>query len=49
MNRKSLIVSIKSFKLSSQEKLFFQKPWGIILFKRNIKNKTIKATNHGYT
>ncbi len=40
MNRKSLIVSIKSFKLSSQERsLFFsQKPWGIILFKRNIKN-----------
>ena len=40
MNRKSLIVSLKSFKLSAQERSLFvsYKPWGIILFKRNIKS-----------
>ena len=40
MNRKSLITSIKGTSLSSAEKslIFKEKPWGIILFKRNIKN-----------
>ena len=40
MNRKSLIISIKGTSLSSAEKslIFKEKPWGIILFKRNIKN-----------
>ncbi len=40
MNRKSIITSIKSFKLNKDEEslIINQKPWGIILFKRNIKN-----------
>ncbi len=44
MKQKALIISIKSFRLSTQEKLLLskEKPWGIILFKRNIK--TIKQT-----
>ena len=39
-NRKAFIVGIKSYKLSSKEKLFLKKfkPWGIILFSRNIKS-----------
>jgi beta-N-acetylhexosaminidase len=39
-NRRSFIVGIKSTKLLIKEKLFIQKykPWGIILFTRNIKN-----------
>ena len=43
-NRKSFIVGIKSTKLSTKEKNFLKKykPWGIILFTRNIKN--IKQT-----
>jgi len=43
-NRRSFIVGIKSIKLSSKEKLFLKKyrPWGIILFSRNIRN--IKQT-----
>ena len=38
MNRKAAIVSIKGKKLTTQEKKLLQKekPWGIILFKRNI-------------
>lgn len=46
MKRKALIVSIKGFKLSKKEKLLFlkEKPWGIILFKRNLKSiKQIKS------
>ncbi len=44
-NRRSFIVGIKSIKLSSKEKFFLKKykPWGIILFTRNIKN--IKQTS----
>ena len=45
-NRKAFIVGIKSYKLSSKEKLFLKKfkPWGIILFSRNIKSiKQVKA------
>ena len=43
-NRKSFIVGIKSFKLSNKEKFFLttHKPWGVILFSRNIKS--IKQT-----
>ena len=45
MKRKALIISIKGLKLSKKEmKLLSQKrPWGIILFKRNLKSiKQIK-------
>ena len=43
-NRRAFIVGIKSFKLSLKEKKFLNKykPWGVILFSRNIKN--IKQT-----
>jgi beta-N-acetylhexosaminidase len=48
-NRLSFIVGIKSIKLSSKEKSFLKKyrPWGIILFTRNIKdiNQTLKLTS----
>ena len=39
-NRRSFIVGIKSTKLSVKEKFFLKryKPWGVILFTRNIKN-----------
>ena len=39
-NRRSFIVGIKSTKLSYKEKIFLKeyKPWGVILFTRNIKN-----------
>ncbi len=39
-NRRSFIVGIKSTKLSLKEKSFLikYKPWGVILFTRNIKN-----------
>ena len=40
MNRKAAIISIKGQKLTIQEKKLLQKekPWGIILFKRNIRS-----------
>ncbi len=40
MKRKALIVSIKGAKLSKREKILLskEKPWGIILFKRNLKS-----------
>ena len=43
-NRRSFITGIKSIKLSTKEKSFLKKykPWGVILFTRNIK--TIKQT-----
>jgi beta-N-acetylhexosaminidase len=43
-DRRSFIIGIKSNKLSKKEKTFIKryKPWGIILFTRNIKN--IKQT-----
>ena len=43
-NRRSFIIGIKSTKLASKEVLFIKKykPWGIILFSRNIKS--IKQT-----
>jgi len=40
MNRKAIIFGIKGYKLTNKEKQLFKKikPWGIILFSRNIKN-----------
>ena len=46
MKKKAIIVSIKSFRLSKTERLLLskEKPWGLILFKRNIKSiKQIKS------
>ena len=45
-NRKSFIVGIKSLKLTNNEKDFLttHKPWGVILFSRNIKS--IKQTKN---
>ena len=42
MKRKAIIFGIKKFKLLAAEKLLIKKhkPWGIILFSRNIKNLT---------
>ncbi len=48
--RRAFIVGIKGTKLSNREILFLKKykPWGIILFTRNIKtiSQTQKLTNH---
>ena len=40
MKKKAIIISIKGYKLSEKEKslLVNEKPWGLILFKRNIKS-----------
>ena len=40
MKKKAIIISIKKYELSSNEKLLLknEKPWGLILFKRNIKS-----------
>ena len=40
MRKKALIISIKGSRLSSKEKFLLskEKPWGLILFKRNIKS-----------
>ena len=40
MNRKAVIFGVKGFKLTKSERTFFKKvkPWGVILFSRNIKN-----------
>ena len=40
MNRKPIITSIKTYYLTFSEKMLFkkEKPWGIILFSRNISN-----------
>ena len=47
-NRRSFIIGIKSTKLSTLEKKFLRKykPWGVILFSRNIQNikQTFKLT-----
>ena len=42
MKKKAIIVSIKGLKLTSREILLLskEKPWGLILFKRNIKSVT---------
>ena len=48
-NRRSFIVGISSTKLSTKEKNFLRKykPWGVILFSRNIRNiqQTLKLTS----
>ena len=48
-NRRSFIVGIKSIKLSKKEEHFLKeyKPWGVILFSRNIKDikQTFKLTS----
>ena len=48
-NRRSFIVGIKSTKLNNKEKIFLKKykPWGVILFTRNIRNinQTFKLTS----
>jgi len=48
-NRRSFITGLKSTKLSNKEKFFLlkYKPWGVILFSRNIKSldQIIKMTN----
>lgn len=40
MNRKALIIGIKNYKLTNKEKILLKKvkPWGVILFSRNIKS-----------
>ena len=40
MNRIAVIFGVKGYKLTNKEKQLFKKkkPWGIILFSRNIKN-----------
>ncbi len=40
MKKKAIIISIKGYKLSKKEKLLIsnENPWGLILFKRNIKS-----------
>ena len=40
MKKKALIVSIKGTKLTKMERVLFskEKPWGTILFKRNLKS-----------
>ena len=40
MKKKAIIISIKGFTLGRREKEILKKenPWGLILFKRNIKN-----------
>ena len=49
-NRKAFIVGLKSHKLSNGEKIFLKKhkPWGVILFSRNIKsiNQTKNLTDN---
>ena len=46
--RRSFIVGIKSLKLNKKEKIFLKRyrPWGVILFTRNIKNidQTLELT-----
>ena len=46
MKKKQLIISIKRNKINKKEKKIFsqkEKPWGVILFKRNLKSfKQIK-------
>ena len=48
-NRRSFVIGIKSTRLSLKEKFFLKKykPWGVILFARNIKNikQVFKLTN----
>ena len=47
-NRRAFIIGVKSIKLSKKEKNFLRKykPWGVILFSRNVRNieQTLKLT-----
>ena len=49
MIRKAVIISISGIILTQQEKFFFKndKPWGVILFRRNIvsEKQVIKLTS----
>ena len=49
-NRRAFIIGIKSTVLSKKEKLFLKKykPWGVILFSRNLKkfNQIVKLTSN---
>ena len=40
MKKKAIIISIKGYDLSIKEQMLIaeEKPWGLILFKRNIKS-----------
>ena len=40
MKKKAIIISIQGSKLSQKEKILLskEKPWGVILFKRNLKS-----------
>ena len=40
MRKKAIIISIKGITLTKKEKILLseEKPWGLILFKRNIKS-----------
>ena len=40
MKKKAIIISIKGYRITTKEKSLFknEKPWGLILFKRNIKS-----------
>ena len=40
MKKKAIIISLKGYQLSNKEKILLanEKPWGLILFKRNIKS-----------
>ena len=46
MNRIAVIFGVKGYKLTNKEKQLFKKtkPWGIILFSRNIKNLSTALT-----
>ena len=50
MKKKAIVVSLKGVKLTLKEKILLskEKPWGVILFKRNIKSfwQVKKLTNH---
>ena len=59
MKKKAIIISLKGYKLSNKEKFLLsnENPWGVILFKRNIKslnqiqyltNRIKKFTNDKY-
>ena len=41
MKKKALIISLNGTKLSKMEKILLskEKPWGVILFKRNLKSR----------
>ena len=48
MKKKAIIISIKGYDLSIKEQKLIanEKPWGLILFKRNIKPGKIDINTH---